>query len=246
MKDNYRSMMENITLSPAARTFIEGRIEAAPVPEKHSRAVLHRRPLALIAASLTVVMLLFLVPGIAEALRPNNAANEFIERNNFTGKQLLYSSPEGYYEIFSYLDKNEKEHTTTMHDYLSGPSRPFWLKQEGDRLYFVGGDEKIDITDQFDEETPFMKVFSDGRVMYHVAVGGRFDPNDPKDSFLGYITFLRNDPNSDDPLPSYEDGWISGDGHNDVDPQTEICTAWMDAVLKEYDTPWNEHYYIVP
>ena len=108
------------------------------------------------------------------------------------------------------------------------------------------GGEKIDITDQFDEETPFMKVFSDGRVMYHVAVGGRFDPNDPEDSFLGYITFLRNDPNSDDPLPSYEDGWISGDGHNDVDPRTEICTAWMDAVLKEYDTPWNEHYYIVP
>ena len=60
------------------------------------------------------------------------------------------------------------------------------------------------------------------------------------------ITFLRNDPNSEDPLPSYEDGWISGDGHNDVDPRTEICTAWMDAVLKEYDTPWNEHYYIVP
>ena len=65
MKDNYRSMMENITLSPAARTFIEGRVEAAPVPEKHPRAVLRHRPLPLIAASLAVVAFVALLVSAA-------------------------------------------------------------------------------------------------------------------------------------------------------------------------------------
>ena len=246
MKDRYRSMMENITISPAASNFIEDRIKGAPIPEKRPRRVLHRNPLALIAACLAVVMLLFLAPAIAEAIRPNKAMEDFVARNDYTVQKILYTSPEGYYEIYSYTDESGKENTITMHDYLAGSNRPFWLKQEGDRLYFVGGGENIDITDQFDDETPFMKVFTDGRVMYHVAVGGRFDPNDPEDSFMGYITFLRDDPNSDEPPLGGDDGWISGDGHNDVNPETEICWPWVDAALQEYDTPWNEHYYIVP
>lgn len=246
MKDRYRSMMENITISPAASNFIEDRIKGAPIPEKRPRRVLHHNPLALIAACLAVVMLLFLAPAIAEAIRPNKAMEEFVERNDYTVQKILYTSPEGYYEIYSYTDESGKENTITMHDYLAGSNRPFWLKQEGDRLYFVGGGENIDITDQFDDETPFMKVFTDGRVMYHVAVGGRFDPNDPEDSFMGYITFLRDDPNSGEPPLGGDDGWISGDGHNDVDPETEICWPWVDVALQEYDTPWNEHYYIVP
>ncbi len=246
MKDRYRSMMEHITISPAASSFIEDRIKAAPIPEKPRHAAMRRKPLALIAASLALVMLLCLAPAIADACRPNRAMEEFVERNDFTARKILYTSPEGYYEIFSFTDANGREHITTMHDYLTESHRPFWLKQEGDRLYFVGGGEKIDITDQFDEETPFMKVFTDGRVMYHVAVGGRFDPNDPEDSFMGYITFLRDDPNSDEPPLGGDDGWISGDGHNDVNPETEICWPWVDAALQEYDTPWNEHYYIVP
>lgn len=239
MKNRYRTMMENITISPAARTFIESQLTEAHPPKKQVR-----KPLTLIAASLALVMLLFLAPAIAQAHRPNTAMTDFVERNSTAGQQLLYASPEGYYEIYTYTDENGKETVITMRDYLSGSNRPFWLKQEGDRLYFDACGERIDITDQFDEETPFMRVFSDGRVMYYVAVGGHFDPNDPEDSFMGYMTFLRNDPNSDDPIPSGEDGWISGDGHNDLDPKTEIIWPWVDAALSEYDTPWNEHYYI--
>lgn len=244
MKNRYQTMMKNITITPAARAFIDSRIEAAPAPAAHTHAP-RRKPLAAIAACLALV-LVFLAPAIAEAHRTNKAMTEFVDRNDFTGQQLLYSSPEGYYEIYSYTDETGKENIITMHDYLAGSNRPFWLKQEGDRLYFVGGGEKLDITDRFNDETPFMKVFTDGRIMYYVAVGGRFDPNDPEDSFMGYITFLRDDPNSDDPPLGGDDGWISGDGHNDLDPKTELCWPWVDAALQEYDTPWNEHYYIVP
>ena len=244
MKIRYRSMMENVTMTPTARTFIERRIETAPAPEKPVRKSLHGRHLGLIAASLAVLMLLFLAPVITEAQRPNKTMTDFVERNDITGLQLLHTSPEGYYEIYSYVDENGKEIVYTSHDYLAGSHRPFWLKQEGDRLYFVGGGEELDITDQFDKETPFMRVFSDGRVMYYVAVGGCFDPGDPEDSFMGYMTFLRNDPNSTDPLPGDENGWISGDGHNDINPETGTLWSWTEAVLNEYDTPWNDHYYI--
>lgn len=241
MKNRYQTMMKNITIAPEARAFIDSRIEAAPAPVSHTHAP-RRKPLAAIAACLAVVVLLFLTPAIAEALRLNRAKEEFLDCNDFTEQEILYTSPEGYYEIFSFTDADGKEHTTTIHDYLSGSHRPFWLKQEGDRLYFVGGGEKIDITDRFDEQTPFMKVFTDGRVMYYVSVGGRFDPNDPWDSFMGFSTFLRNDPNSTDPIPGMEDGWISGDSFNNLDPKTDICWPWFATAVTEYNPPWIDHY----
>ena len=63
--------------------------------------------------------------------------------------------------------------TVTLSDGLDENGDPTIITLEGGRLWFVAGDQRVDVTDQVDEETPYIwtQWLEDGSLHY-IVVGG--------------------------------------------------------------------------
>lgn len=248
MKNRYQTMMKNITIAPEARAFIDSRIEAAPAPAAHTHAP-RRKPLAAIAACLAVVFLLAAIPTAAASNRIHEIVQMVIEPFGFTDPTVEYVSPDGSTTIIKAVDENGKE---IIIPHSQDGEFPFWVKKEDDRLYFVGDGKKTDITDQFDMETPFTSVFTHDQIIYHVAFGGIFDPNDPYACDYGWAEWLEDAPGSSNPLGG-DTGWIKGHTNNAIEiyeDRSEGVFPWFEKAERmfleeEPDWPlqvWTDFY----
>lgn len=101
---------------------------------------------------------------------------------------------------------------------------PAFARMVNERLYFLGNGEKIDITDQITEETPYYYTYVDDYGLTHYMAVGYTGTMDN----FGIYEFIREESGK----------WITGTGRNFLCNETETRYPWVDLVWAEWDIPW--------
>ena len=229
MKQEYKNMMEQLILSPAAQTAIEEGIGEAAAKKTSGGAW---RRFAAAAACLVLVAACIAVPVMA------GATNMF---DDFLAKMIEDSEFDEIEEV-KHLSSNhvvvkDKDGSTGSFS-VAGPAD--FLEESDGRLYFTANGEHIDITDKISYEEPFIYIYTDEeQIIHYIAVGGVYDP-DPTKIGHGWQEYFQNAPGTEPFDPTSEDGWIGGHGHNHIDVDTETEYPWSVKALEEFDTPWND------
>ena len=95
------------------------------------------------------------------------------------------------------------------------------------RLYFLGNNEKIDITDEITEEKPYFYTYVDDYGLTHAMAVGYSGTLEN----YGIYEFIWED------VDGTRD-WVTGTGRNFLSSETETCYPWVDIVWAELDVPW--------
>ena len=95
------------------------------------------------------------------------------------------------------------------------------------RLYFLGNNEKIDITEEITEDKPYFYSYVDDYGLTHAMAVGYSGTIEN----YGIYEFIWEDLNG-------ERDWVTGTGRNFLDHDTETRYPWVDIVWKELDVPW--------
>lgn len=229
MKQEYKNMMEQLTLSPAAQTSIASGIEEAAVKKTSGGAW---RRFAAAAACLVLVVACIALPVMA------GATNMF---DDFLAKMIEDSEFDEIEEV-KHLSSNhvvvkDKDGSTGSFS-VAGPAD--FLEESDGRLYFTANGEHIDITDKISYEEPFIYIYTDEeQIIHYIAVGGVYDP-DPAKTDHGWCEYFQNAPGTEPFNPLAEDGWIAGGGQNEIDCDTETQYPWSVKALEEFGTPWGQ------
>ena len=229
MKQEYKNMMEQLTLSPAAQTAIASGIEEAAVKKTSGGAW---RRFAAAAACLVLVVACIAVPVMA------GATNMF---DDFLAKMIEDSEFDEIEEV-KHLSSNhvvvkDKDGSTGSFS-VAGPAD--FLEESDGRLYFTANGEHIDITDKISYEEPFIYIYTDEeQIIHYIAVGGVYDP-DPAKTDHGWCEYFQNAPGTEPFNPLAEDGWIAGGGQNEIDCDAEKQYPWSVKALEKFDTPWGQ------
>ena len=100
----------------------------------------------------------------------------------------------------------------------------------GDRLYFLGNGEELDITDQISEEEPFLYSYMDDYGLIHyMAVGYSVSLEN-----FGIYEFIKENKEGQQDW----EGWVNGTGRNFLNPETDVRYPWVDVVWEQLDIPW--------
>ena len=136
--------------------------------------------------------------------------------------RVKYFWPDSDLTIYEVRD-GEVEATVAVVD----TDAPPFARLVNGRLYFLGNGEKIDITDQITEESPYIYTYVDEYGLTHdMAVGY----SDTLENYGIYEFIWREE--------AGEKVWTTGTGRNFMDNQTEACYPWVDIVWKELNIPW--------
>lgn len=137
-----------------------------------------------------------------------------------SGLVVKYFFPDSDITIYEELDENGETVRITGVD----TEAPGFARMVNGRLYFVGNGEKIDISDQITEETPYYYTYVDDyRLTHYMAVGCSGSPEN-----FGIYEFIREESGE----------WVTGTGRNFLDPETETRYPWVDLVWAQWDIPW--------
>ena len=159
-----------------------------------------------VAAALAVVVLMLSLSTEVRA-----AVNEIV---------VKYFFPDSDITIYEEKDENGETVQITAVD----TEAPAFARMVNDRLYFVGNGEKIDITDQITEDTPFYYSYVDDYGLTHyMAVAYSGDIGN-----FGIYEFIREE-NGD---------WVTGTGRNFMSSETGTRYPWVDTVWEKWDIPW--------
>lgn len=97
------------------------------------------------------------------------------------------------------------------------------------RLYFLGNNEKIDITDQITEENPFYYTYVDDYGLTHAMAVGYSGSIEN----YGIYEFIWEE------VAGTRD-WVTGTGRNFMDIETEKRYPWVDIVWEDLGIPWSK------
>ena len=95
------------------------------------------------------------------------------------------------------------------------------------RLYFLGNNEKIDITDEITEEQPYFYTYVDDYGLTHAMAVGYSGSIEN----YGIYEFIWEEAGG-------TRDWVTGTGRNFLSPETETRYPWVDLVWEELDIPW--------
>ena len=104
---------------------------------------------------------------------------------------------------------------------------PPFARMVNGRLYFLGNNEKIDITDEITEEKPYFYTYVDDYGLTHAMAVGYSGTLEN----YGIYEFIWED------VDGTRD-WVTGTGRNFLSSETETCYPWVDIVWAELDVPW--------
>lgn len=133
---------------------------------------------------------------------------------------VKYFFPASDITIYEETDENGDVTRITAVD----TEAPAFARMVDGRLYFIGNGEKIDITDQITEGSPYYYTYVDDYGLTHymaVAYSGSLDN-------FGIYEFIREETGD----------WMTGTGRNFMNPETETRYPWVDIVWREWDIPW--------
>lgn len=185
---------------------------AAAAEKKPGRRNFGRRLCTLAAAFAAALLMLFALSPEARA-----AVEEWV---------VKYIFPESGITVYEQADL-EGNVTGVM---VVDTGAPPFAEVRGDRLYFTGNGEKIDITDQITEEKPFYYSYTDDYGLTHYMVVGYSGTIEN----FGIYEFMREEKEGQRPW----EGWSNGSGRNFLNPETETPYPWVDIVWEELNVPW--------
>lgn len=203
MKEQVRNMFSEITMPEET----ERKILASMTRGRKKPQTPLVRSLATLAAVLALVV--FLSP-IARA-----AVENWVVKYFFPGSDLTI-----------YEQTDESGNVTGVVGVVDTEAPPFARLVNG-RLYFLGNNEKIDITDEITEEKPYFYTYVDDYGLTHAMAVGYSGSIDN----YGIYEFIWEE------VDGRRD-WVTGSGRNFLSSETETRYPWVDIVWAELDVPW--------
>ena len=200
MKEQVKEMFAQVTMPEET----EKKIRSAMVTVGPAARKLVGRRLATAAA---VLLLVFFISPQARA-----AVEGWVVKYFFPGSDLT---------IFEQTDANGN--VVGIAGVVDTEAPPFARIVNG-RLYFVGNNEKIDITDQIKENAPYFYSYVDDYGLTHYMAVGYAGTMEN----YGIYEFIREE-NGD---------WVTGTGRNFLSMETETRYPWVDLVWEEFGIPW--------
>lgn len=208
MKEDVKNMFAQITMPEETEKAISQAIDVKWKPKKKVSIVFAKS----VAAAAAVLILMLTISPTARAAFNNRVVKYF-----FPGS-----------DITIYEETNENGEVVGITAVDTGA--PPFARMVNDRLYFVGNGEKIDITEEITEETPYYYTYLDDYGLTHyMAVGysGSIDN-------YGIYEFIREEKEG---MQEWE-GWVTGTGRNFLDPETESRYPWVDIIWEDLNIPW--------
>lgn len=203
MKEQVKAMFEQTAMPQET---VE-RIRSAMQKTSRSTRKPIRRTLATAAA---VLALVFLISPRARA-----AAEAWVVKYFFPGSDLT---------IYEQTDENGNAVGVVG---VVDTEAPSFARLVNGRLYFLGNNEKIDITHEITEEKPYFYTYVDDYGLTHVMVVGYSGTIEN----YGIYEFIWED------VEGTRD-WITGTGRNFLSSETETRYPWVDIVWAELGVPW--------
>lgn len=208
MKDKVQDMYEQITMPESCVRKIRSAMSTNAKP-KVRFVWLAGKSAAAIAAVLALVLVI--------SPEARAAVNDLMVKYFFPGSDIT---------VYEMTDGNGDLMRITAVD----TEAPGIARIVNDRLYFLGNGEKIDITDQIAEETPFYYTYRDDYGLTHyMAVGYSGELAN-----YGIYEFIKEEKDG----KAEWDGWVTGTGRNFLNPETEEAYPWVAIVWEELDIPW--------
>lgn len=203
MKEQVRDMFSEITMPEET----EQKILTAVSRQRKKPQTPFVRSIATLAAVLALVIL---VSPTARAVVENWVVKYF-----FPGSDLTI-----------YEQTDESGNVTGIVGVVDTEAPPFARMVNG-RLYFLGNNEKIDITEEITEEKPFFYTYVDDYGLTHAMAVGYSGSIDN----YGIYEFIWEDVDG-------QRDWVTGSGRNFMNSETETRYPWVGIVWEELDIPW--------
>ena len=203
MKEQVRDMFSEITMPEET----EQKILTAVSRRRKKPQTPFVRSIATLAAVLALVIL---VSPTARA-----AVENWVVKYFFPGSDLTI-----------YEQTDESGNVTGIVGVVDTEAPPFARMVNG-RLYFLGNNEKIDITEEITEEKPFFYTYVDDYGLTHAMAVGYSGSIDN----YGIYEFIWEDVDG-------QRDWVTGSGRNFMNSETETRYPWVDIVWEELDIPW--------
>lgn len=203
MKEQVRDMFSEITMPEET----EQKVLAAVSRRRKKPRTPFVRSIATLAAVLALVIL---VSPTARA-----AVENWVVKYFFPGSDLTI-----------YEQTDESGNVTGIVGVVDTEAPPFARMVNG-RLYFLGNNEKIDITEEITEEKPYFYTYVDDYGLTHAMAVGYSGSIDN----YGIYEFIWEDVDG-------QRDWVTGSGRNFMNSETETRYPWVDIVWEELDIPW--------
>lgn len=208
MKDQVRDMFDQITMPENTIQRVRQVMAAKAGGRTPRRSYSTRRPAAVAAAFLTVILL----ASATLNTEVRAAVNEFVKRYVFHGGLTVIERREDGVSSVSY--------GSSMHLFVE--------TREDGRLYFIGNGENIDITDMTSMEKPYIHTYTDADGIEHLLIVGGTPEN------FGMTEFYRE---SGGDQEGWQD-WIGGNSENYMDMETGKAYSWLARAWEELNIPW--------
>ncbi|MBQ2927941.1 MAG: hypothetical protein IJD98_05135 [Oscillospiraceae bacterium] len=204
MKEQVREMFEQVSMPQETQQ----KIRQAMLDSKRKRTPV-RAVVKTLASAAAVLILVLAVSPTARA-----AMNEWMVKYFFPGSDIT---------IYEKTDENGNVIGIVGVDTEAPP----FARIINGRLYFVGNNEKIDITDQITEDQPYYYTYIDDYGLTHAMA-------------VGYSGSIENYGIYEFIWEEIDEGkdWITGTGRNFLDSETESRYPWVDIVWQDLNIPW--------
>ena len=203
MKEQVKAMFEQVTMPKETAQKIRSAMDDAGRRKQ--------KPVCRSLATATAVLALVLV------LSPQ--ARAAVE-----GWVVKYFFPESDLTIYEQTDAGGN--VVGIAGVVDTEAPPFARMLNG-RLYFLGNNEKIDITDEITEEQPYFYTYVDDYGLTHAMAVGYSGSIEN----YGIYEFIWEEAGG-------TRDWVTGTGRNFLSPETETRYPWVDLVWEELDIPW--------
>lgn len=188
------------------------------------------------AACLIAVTLLLSGPTVVEALEHavTSVLEVFTEKTDDGTVTVRYNSSDGKFQAWDEYDESGDQIISGGRNNLE--ITPEWYVEQGDRVYFAGNGEWIDVTDLISMDTPFTYVYTDqGGIIHYICIGGACGPN-PELWNVGYAEWYY-DPDHVD-ANGIVGHWIGGYADNYWDKETDDDWPWLQKAKADMGIPW--------
>lgn len=203
MKDPVHDLFAQITMPEET----EKKIQTAMEQHKRKAGKPVWRTLATAAAVLALVLVI--------SPRARAAVEDWVVKYFFPGSDLTI-----------YEQKDAGGNVVGIAGVVDTDAPPFARMVNG-RLYFLGNNEKIDITEEITEEKPYFYTYVDDYGLTHAMAVGYSGTIEN----YGIYEFIWEETGG-------ERDWVTGTGRNFLSNETDTRYPWVDIVWEELDIPW--------
>ncbi len=197
--------------------------------------VLWRTVTAVACVIPAILLLLTAVPWLWETEQPDSTTPD-TQGSSFSNPEASEEMSEEYNDqIRQFNEVREKvDALKDQYDRIIHPDLiplPKWLAIKDGGLYFTGGGAEEEISQLISEETPFTREFIDeDGILYYVAVGGNFSPENQGNFGIGWSEWRKK-------APYDTKSWLGGEGADHVNADGET-REWLKKAMELMDIPW--------